>query len=286
MNQLSKALLTNAIFSGVSGIVLFVGRELFAPVFALASSAAFGWIGIALLFFAGTILYEIRQRRPIAVLWIIIQDFLWVVGSLVLLVGQPFGVSTTGNIIIGVVAAVVLLMAVNQARALAKIDRATTGEGKQIAFERIVKAPKEHVWAIISDVKNYDQVAPNIDKVTIVSGEEEGMVRRCSHGKNSWTETCTLWVPEQEYSFEVNTNAPDYPFPILFLKGRWNVQAVDEAQTKITMSFNLAYQRKFYNWLVHPLLKRKFEKTAEGLLDNWQHQIENTKEVREKTFLE
>lgn len=273
MNQLQNSLFINAIFSGLSGIVLVVFNKIIASLFGASNTAVFWIIGLALIFFAATIIYEIKRQNPIGVLLIIIQDFLWVIGSIVLLIFQPFEISITGNAIIAVVALVVLFMGMNQAKALGQIDNKSNGTIKQLRFERKTKAAKAKVWEVISDVANYHEVAPNIDDVEIVSGQEEGMIRSCSHGKDSWTETCSLWREEKEYAFEVNTDAADYPYPFKYLKGNWKIEEMNRSLTKIIMIFEFEYRKKFQNWLLHPILKRKFGNTAEELLDNWQKKI-------------
>ncbi len=270
MNKLQKSLRLNAIFSGISGITLIVLNKQIANLFETTNTTVFWVIGIVLLFFASTIIYEIIKQQPIAVLWIIIQDFLWVIGSIALIAVNPFEISKAGNSTIAIIAFIVLFMGINQSKALAQVDSAGNKKDKHFKFERIIKADKQSVWKVISDVANYDKVAPNIDAVKIISGEGRGMVRSCSHGKDSWSETCSMWIEEKAYSFEVNTSAPDYPYPFRFLKGTWEVQEIDSSTTKIIMLFDFQYKRKYQNWLLHPLLKGKFSKTAEELLDNWQ----------------
>ena len=58
--------------------------------------------------------YEHTMR----IIWIITQDMLWVFGSVYLLIANPYSISVNGNIAIAIVAVIVLLMAINQARAL------------------------------------------------------------------------------------------------------------------------------------------------------------------------
>lgn len=274
MNQLQKTLLVNAIFSGLSGILLVVFNKTIATIFDTTNTTIFWTIGIALIYFAATIIYEIKRQKPLGVFFIIIQDFIWVVGSVIIIIFQPFEISKSGDGIIASVALIVLFMGIGQANGLAQTDNNPNGKIKQLSFERALKASKENVWSVMSDVANYHKVAPNIDDVKILSGNGEGMVRSCSHGNDSWTETCTLWEENEEYSFEVNTTAPDYPYPFKYLKGNWKIEEIDNSQTKVIMTFEFEYKKKFQNWLLHPILKGKFSKTAEELLDNWQNQIE------------
>ena len=275
MNQLQKALQINALFSGLSGILLVAGHNRVAGLFDTPNSSVFQVIGAALIYFSLTIVFEIKHQNLLRVLFIIVQDSLWVIGSVILLIFQPFDISMTGNGVIAAIALIVLLMAISQTNGLAQTDSIANKGIKQLRFERTVNASKASVWNVISDVANYHEVAPNVDDVKIISGEGKGMVRSCSHGKDSWTETCSLWEEEKEYAFEVNTDAPDYPYPFKYLKGNWKVEAIDNSQTRVIMLFEFEYKRNFQNWLLHPILKGKFSKTAEDLLDNWQRQIEN-----------
>ncbi len=273
MNKLQKALGINAIFSGTSGLGLILFHNTIANIFEVVNSSIFWIIGAGLILFATTIVYEIRKQRLLAILWIIIQDFIWVVGSAILLFIQPFNISSTGNNMIMTVALVVFFMAINQYYALAQTDNLEKGR-KQLKFKRTINASKSAVWKVISDVANYHQVAPNIDGVTIISGKDEGMVRSCSHGKDSWTETCSVWEEEKTYSFIVNTNTPDYPYPLSFLQGTWNVIEKDKNHTEIEMIFELKYKKKIIT-LFHPILKTKFNQISDGLLDNWKKILEN-----------
>ena len=274
MNKLQTALKVNAIFSGISGIVLIILNHQIAKIFRTENNTIFWIIGLALVFFAITIIVEIVKQRSLAILWIIIQDFIWIIGSIFLLVSNIFPITTTGLIIIGIVALIVLFMGLNQAKELAKIDNNPQKKGKQWRFERIVKADKKSTWKLISDVGNYALFAPNIDEVKIISGDGLGMVRTCSHGKDTWAETCTLWTDEKEYAYVVHTNEPDYPYPFKFLNGFWSVEEIDNTSTKIVLQFEFQYNKKIQNIFLHPLFRAKFFKVAEALLDNWKRELE------------
>lgn len=267
---MKQALRINAIFSSVSGILLILFHNWFQEIFDLGTSTPFWITGIALIVFAGSILLEIKRQNPAGILWIVVQDILWVIGSIVLLVWNPFGISASGNLIIATVAGVVLLMAFLQARALAALDRIDSSRQKVLRYEREVSAPRKAVWDVVSDVANYHSVAPNIDAVEIISGTGEGMVRSCAHGKDSWTETCTLWQEGSEYAFLVQTGVPGYPFPFKHLQGSWRVHETGPKSTRIEMEFAFVYKRKWQDLVAHLLAKGKFNKIAEELLDNWQ----------------
>jgi len=274
MNTLQKYLTTNAIFSTFTGIVAIAFQENIAQLFNVEPSNFFFILGILLILFALTIVIEIKKQRAIPVLWITTQDMLWVIGSVILIVWNPFGISTVGNIIVGAVAIIVLTCGLGQAKGLARIDEGKEKGKKVLQFKRKVKGTKSKVWDVISDVANYHEVAPNIDGSKVISGEKKGLVRECSHGKDNWTETCTLWEEERQYSFMVNTKPPDYPYPLKSLKGTWIVDEISPNESMITMVFEFEYKKAIQNTLVHPFMKYKFTKVCNELLDNWQKLIE------------
>ncbi|MEK6154697.1 SRPBCC family protein [Flavobacteriaceae bacterium 3-367] len=274
MNKLQNTLLANAIFSGMSGIGLLLFHKEIADIFSVNSSTTFWIVGIALIYFASTITYEIFKQRPITILFIIIQDILWVIGSIILLVSQPFGISITGNYIIAAIALIVFFMAIAQSKALSKVDTIDADGKKRLRFKTIFNANGTKVWKVISDVGNVYKVAPNIDDSSIVSGNGEGMIRSCSHGKDSWTETCSLWKEEEAISFVVHTDKPDYPYPLSFLQGAWYIKEIDSNNTEVEMIFDLKFKNKLQNLFVYPLMKFKFGKSFNVLLDNWKAIIE------------
>lgn len=120
MNELQKALQLNFLFSSASGLLLVILYQPIAILFGTNNTTVFWMVGIALIYFAITIWYEIKRQRKFAILWIIIQDFLWVVGSLILIVLNPFEITLIGNLIIAIIGLIVLFMAVNQVKELKK----------------------------------------------------------------------------------------------------------------------------------------------------------------------
>ena len=275
MNALQKSLLSNGLFSLGSGVALILLYQKFAQWFEVEYESPFWIIGIGLILFSILVLVEVRRQQPLGVLLIVVQDVLWVLASFVLLVTMPFAISDLGNQLIAVVAIVVLFFALAQSRALAQVDSLPDKKMKRFVFEGIVMASKERTWEAISDVGNYHAVAPNVDEVKIIEGEGEGMIRSCAHGNERWTESCTLWEEGKQYAFEVNTNAPDYPFPLKYLKGSWKVEEISKDQSRIIMIFDFAYRKKIYNVILHPFMKGRFNKIGNELLSNWQKMLGN-----------
>ena len=114
MNKLQKALKNNALFSSISGIIMILLNNQLANLFGITNNSIFWIVGLILIYFAITIWYEIQKQRRLAILWIIIQDYTWVLGSIILLIFNPFQVTLMGNLIIGIIALIVLYMGINQ----------------------------------------------------------------------------------------------------------------------------------------------------------------------------
>ncbi len=139
MNTLQKFFTMNATFSTFCGVMSLMFQKNIENLFGLEPSNFFMILGILLLFFALTIVVEIKKQRALASLWIIIQDILWVIGSLLLLLFNPFNISLEGNVIITIVALVVLIMAIGQSKGLARIDEESKKGRKLFRFKRKVK---------------------------------------------------------------------------------------------------------------------------------------------------
>mgnify|MGYP000152574403 CR=1 FL=1 len=115
MKLLPLALSGNAGFSFLSGLLLATLPKYIAGIFAASTYIPFVLIGLGLLFFAYTIWIEIKAQRPNKILAIIVQDLLWVVASLVILLTRPLSISDIGYSIIAWIGGIVLLFAILQA---------------------------------------------------------------------------------------------------------------------------------------------------------------------------
>jgi len=274
MSLSQRATKSNAISTFISGVGILVFHKQLMSIFASNYSLSFLIVGGVITFFSLTMFIEIKKQRALAILWIIVQDTLFVSASIFVLIKRPFDISDTGYLLIGLFLIPILFFIIYQSIGLARIDSKKGENTKIMSFKRMINATKKEVWATISDLENYHKVASNIDNVKIISGEGEGMVRTCSHGKDIWSETCTLWENEKQYSFLIDTKAPDYPYPFKYLKGTWKVDEMDIGVSEITMVFEFEYKKKFQNIILHPLLKFKFTKVCIEIMDNWQSTLE------------
>lgn len=280
MLALLTVLRINATFSLLSGILLVLFTSATADLFGATVQWPFQVLGYGLLFFALSVFYESVKQRPLFVLSIIVQDVLWVIGSVIIIAMQAFDLSFAGYLIIAIVAIMVLFFAIGQSLGLMRVDEKSPGSPRKLlTFERTVTGSTDLVWEVISDIGNYHEVAPNIDAVRIVSGVGEGLIRSCSQGDASWTESCILWEPGTQFSFLVDTQAPDYPFPLNYLQGTWQVEEQTATQSTIRMIFEFEYKKPMSKLLMHPLLQKRFGAICEKLLDNWEALIQQKRDV-------
>jgi len=275
MNILRFGLTFNALFSFVTGLTLVLRSHAIAEIFGVENTPAFMILGVSLILFSIVVFSVSLQKpiRPLPAFVISVMDLFWVLGSALLLLLNPFEFTHTGNVIVGVVALLVLLAAVMQGTGIWTVDKNPDTGRKELKFNRLVDADAKTVWNLISDVANYHHVAPNIDDVKIISGSGEGTVRECSQGDGRWTEDCILWKDGEQFSFRVNTEAPDYPFPFSFLQGTWIVVPKGRNQSVIEMTFEFQYKKDILNLLLHPMMAPKFRSIVKELLDNWEKKL-------------
>ena len=228
----------NAAFSLAAGLVLlFLPDRVSGTLF--VDPGAWGSIVLRTLG-AGLVVFALYlaslSANPLVrkgdVVLVSLADLGWVLGSVLLVLGFGGLLEPGGVLIVEIVAAFVAVFAVGQflgaRRIVAPLSQVSVNRvGRKLCFRvsRKVKAPAPLVWQVMTDHPGYAEVASNIAKVEVVSGDGLGMRRRC-HGPKAenWLETCNLFDPGRAFGFRVHTEAPDYPYPIDELKGLWTVE--------------------------------------------------------------
>ena len=108
-----------------------------------------------------------------------------------------------------------------------------------IEAERIMEAPVDIVWAVVSDAGKYHVVADTLARSDIVSGDGLGMVRNCvdSRGRE-WNETCSSWTPGEAFTMRVEVATYPASFRAIFrsVQGTWIVTP-EEDGTRVTVRF-------------------------------------------------
>ena len=122
---LMRGLKMNAVFSGLSAVVMLLAANWVAEQVGLPGPANVYAVAIFLLFFAAQLGNIVRTQtiRTWEIVAIIIGDLMWVVGSVVLGILYFQSFSTIGAVLVDVVALGVLIFAVIQMRGLRKYRR-------------------------------------------------------------------------------------------------------------------------------------------------------------------
>lgn len=120
MTTLKNVLLINALSSGATGLLLIEFPSFTAQLFGVVQTMPFMATGVFLAAFALLVYYASHQKpvNKTLVRWIIALDIMWVIDSLIVIVGQLFGITFIGYAITLAVALWVGLMAYLQIKGL------------------------------------------------------------------------------------------------------------------------------------------------------------------------
>jgi hypothetical protein len=114
--KLKLTLLANALFSTISGSVIILFTSELTHIFQLKSSLPMLLIGWGLMLFMMQLLWlSFKKTIPLfGVNGIIIQDVLWILGSIILLLWNPFSFPYTALWITAIIASIVTVFAFMQ----------------------------------------------------------------------------------------------------------------------------------------------------------------------------
>lgn len=106
MKTLQKFLTINYLFSTASGLAMLLLTTMLNRLFGISNTYVFPLIGVNLLFFAAFVFYVAKWQlnNKALVYTVSLLDGCWVLGSLLILLLDPFGLTVPGNTLIGAVA--------------------------------------------------------------------------------------------------------------------------------------------------------------------------------------
>ncbi|MBV1911806.1 MAG: hypothetical protein KUG78_21110 [Kangiellaceae bacterium] len=235
-------LLLNAAFSILCGVLFIIfpeeiSEQLFVNIETWSNELIF-WIGVGLVLFSLDVFIVATNAylQKKQVMRIILADIGWVVVSILVYIFDRHYFTSTGIYLLDGVALIVTLFAISQYIGAKRIKplQSKIKINIEIVDEKIIasvsqktQAPTAIVWNIMTDHAKYWEVASNLSKSEIISGQGLGMVRRCYGPKGeNWLETCNEYSEGQSYSFDIHTEAADYPYPFSKLKGVWSVKSL------------------------------------------------------------
>lgn len=281
----------NAAFSLIVGLDILFATNTVAEMLFLQKAdwqiLALRVLGVGLLIFALDLMLMAKNRflSKKLIFLITCMDIGWVVGSIMLVTLAAHLFTSFGIVAIIVIAAFVAVFAVGQYYGTTKMtpfkSRAsveTVGDQLIAKVTRYVNAPVDVVWDVMNDHPAYADVADNISKVEVVSGDGIGMQRRCYGPKGeNWLETCDLYEDKKVYGFEIHTEAEDYPYPFSQLRGEWSVSTKDKG-SEFTINIKAKLKGNFIVQTLFILVaKSKFKGVLIDLADAWALKMERRK---------
>lgn len=124
---LKYVLRLNATFSLTSGILISLFSHKVSDIMGFKSTMALNYMGPILCGFAIYVWMCASRQTRSHIKMIIFQDLLWVLGSIILLFTDPFGISVIGLWIIAIVALIVLDFALLQIWGLRSMGKSVDG---------------------------------------------------------------------------------------------------------------------------------------------------------------
>lgn len=145
----------------------------------------------------------------------------------------------------------------------------------RITTDRLLDAPPDVVWRVMTDPDVYATVAPNLSSVAILDGEGEGMVRECVDTRgNAWTESCTDWEDGRGFSVAVDVGTSDFHRPLFTrFEGTWRLAERADG-VLVTMEFDFDTRYGPLGWLVAKYVALRAPPLTEAIFDGWEAEIE------------
>ena len=289
---LRGALLENGLFSLFCGSAAItwggaIAETLFtseAMWFGFSPATGMAGLGVGLaLFGVGVIATAAQGRTPQgAVKAIIALDLGWVALSALALAFASEHLTTAGFWTVGVLAAIVSFFALLQAVGLAilyqgesVLQTSRNGAQRHVKVTRSVAVPASTAWEVMVDHEAYADVAENLTRVEVLDGDAKGMCRKC-YGKDgeTWTETAHIWEEGKRYGFKINTDAPDYPYPLESLAAIWSVEARGAAASDVSIEFEVVPRKSLKGAIFVRASMFMFPKLLDRLLGRWAARME------------
>jgi len=151
-----------------------------------------------------------------------------------------------------------------------------------LELRRRVKAPRDLVWRVISDIAGMPAHARHINRAEMLEGEQVGMRWRFyGIDGQSWDEECTAWEDGSCYTMRVDTRS--YPFSFESLEYSFRVE---ESGNGVVIKSRYEFQPKFGfigALLDRAKLRTHFEDDCSELLEQWIRSIHSKEWIYQNT---
>jgi len=227
-NLLRFALFANATFSGTCGFLLVWHPEQITPMIGELSQELLSILGVGLLLFAAELTYQSTCPRIKGwrALLASIADFLWVIGSIIILILSPQALTETGHRLIGAIALVVLTFGLTQIWGLHRLYAMASPGFYRYCILVFSPITATKMWEIIWQLGDIKRYSPML-KESRLDGDEnagEGVVRHCEDQRGKkWSEEVINVDYGRSFTLKFKADTPDFPFPFAKLIGGWQV---------------------------------------------------------------
>ncbi|MDD2701378.1 MAG: SRPBCC family protein [Sideroxydans sp.] len=276
---LRAALFANAIFSLSSALLMIFRPDIVERWLGIQAQTIIEVIGIGLIIFASALI--ILATRTRISLWLALlasmADFMWVLGSVVLVFAWPELFSQTGEWVILAVAGDVLVFGVLQLWGIAQSQRVQETGEYQHSINIETNAPMESMWRVIGDLGNIKKYMPQLTSSEILGEKTPGVgaVRACSHGSQRWAEECTAFVPGHSFDVRFLTEAPDFPFPVTSMRGGWKVSPASNGSL-VNVWWKYVPKHKILSPIFVALFARQIDRDFPGIIQRMALDAANT----------
>jgi Polyketide cyclase / dehydrase and lipid transport len=253
---LRNALLSNALFSVLSGSTFIGFSRPVADLIGLGEPIWYQIIGFGLLAFASIVAW-VAMQKPINTLLaalISIADFLWVAGTILLVVLTLGTLQAVGILVLLGIAAMVLFFGLRQLHGIGLVYAvANKPNTHRLCVAVDTPTTPDKIWAIIADLSSIHLYSPNLAKVILRDDAKSGVgaVRQCTdtNGK-MWGEHCKVYDDQaRQTAFQFLSDAPNFPYPFKAMWGGWEVEAKGAGAT-----VNIWFEVTPKNRLTHPII--------------------------------
>lgn len=260
-SSLRYALLSNALFSLGSALLLLFFPAAVGQWLGLEGALVYRAIGVGLILFALDLVHQ--ATRPRIATWRALYasagDFSWVIGTLALMVLASDLFSSRGTLFVAGIAAAVLSFGVWQILAIAQVHRvpnvARRGEYRHCIIVE-VNASANAMWQVISDLGDIKKYMPSLKSSVVVSDREPGVgtVRTCEdQSGRRWSEECTEFNVGRNFTVRFFSEDPDFPFPAKTMRGGWEITP-SEVGSQVMVWWELMPKQKLLAPVLLPLL--------------------------------
>jgi hypothetical protein len=255
---LRAALASNAAFSTACGLYLIAPPARVVEWLGTGPSVLIPVIGLGLVLFAADLTHQ--ATRPRVLTWRALlasgADFLWVLGSCVLLIAAPGLFSPSGVTLVLLTAGIVGTFGAWQLWAAGWAHRLRDSDVYRHCILVQTDVAAERMWLVIGDVGAISRYMPSLRESTMVDGRAPavGAVRVCEdRAGRRWAEEIVEFTVGKSFTMRFHAETPGFPFPAVMMRGGWEVMPAGSG-SMVKVWWEMVPTRRLLAPIILPLL--------------------------------